>query len=122
MQISCSVLPQVPESCNSELRRHLEAFRKLVRFRKGLGLSQGTVRSTRPAEVWGEGRNFVGQLFWAGGHFVSTVGRDETVIRDTTDRGRRRTSGSTRSTCGAKRYHDGAARFQGRVSDPDQLL
>ena len=27
------------------------------------------------------GRNFVGQHFWARGYFVSTVGRDETVIR-----------------------------------------
>jgi putative transposase len=26
-------------------------------------------------------RNFVGQHFWARGFFVSTVGRDETVIR-----------------------------------------
>ncbi len=27
-------------------------------------------------------RNFVGQHFWARGYFVSTVGRDETMIRD----------------------------------------
>src|SRR5271156_6844254 len=27
-------------------------------------------------------RNFVGQSFWARGYFVSTVGRDETVIRE----------------------------------------
>ena len=27
-------------------------------------------------------RNFVGQSFWARGFFVSTVGRDEAVIRD----------------------------------------
>jgi len=27
-------------------------------------------------------RNFVGQHFWARGYFVSTVGRDETVIRE----------------------------------------
>ena len=27
-------------------------------------------------------RNFVGQHFWARGYYVSTVGRDETVIRD----------------------------------------
>jgi putative transposase len=27
-------------------------------------------------------RNFVGHHFWARGYFVSTVGRDETVIRD----------------------------------------
>ena len=27
-------------------------------------------------------RNFVGQHFWARGYFVSTVGRDEAVIRE----------------------------------------
>lgn len=27
-------------------------------------------------------RNFVGQHFWARGYFVSTVGRDETAVRD----------------------------------------
>jgi putative transposase len=35
------------------------------------------------ARVYGERRRkFVGQHFWAWGHFVSTVGRDEKVIRD----------------------------------------
>ena len=35
------------------------------------------------ARVYGEHkRNFVGQHFWARGYFVSTVGRDETVIRE----------------------------------------
>jgi putative transposase len=34
------------------------------------------------ARVYGERkRNFVGQSFWARGFFVSTVGRDEAVIR-----------------------------------------
>jgi len=34
------------------------------------------------ARVYGEHRkNFVGQNFWAGGYFVSTVGRDEQAIR-----------------------------------------
>lgn len=34
------------------------------------------------ARVYGERRrNFVGQHFWARGYFVSTVGRDEEVIR-----------------------------------------
>jgi putative transposase len=27
-------------------------------------------------------RNFAGQSFWAGGYFVSTVGRDEEAIRE----------------------------------------
>ena len=30
----------------------------------------------------GKRRNFVGQHFWARGYFVSTVGRDETVVRE----------------------------------------
>ena len=35
------------------------------------------------ARVYGEARwNFVGQSFWARGYFVSTVGRDEEVIRN----------------------------------------
>ena len=35
------------------------------------------------ARVYGEHkRNFVGQHFWARGYFVSTVGRDEEVIRE----------------------------------------
>jgi putative transposase len=35
------------------------------------------------ARVYGDRkRNFVGQSFWARGFFVSTVGRDETVIRE----------------------------------------
>jgi putative transposase len=35
------------------------------------------------ARVYGNRkRNFVGQNFWARGYFVSTVGRDETVIRE----------------------------------------
>lgn len=35
------------------------------------------------ARVYGERkRNFVGQHFWARGYFVSTIGRDEAVIRE----------------------------------------
>ena len=35
------------------------------------------------ARVYGERkRNFVGQSFWARGYLVSTVGRDEAVIRE----------------------------------------
>ena len=33
-------------------------------------------------EVQGRARNFSGQHFWARGYFVSTVGRDEKVIRE----------------------------------------
>lgn len=33
--------------------------------------------------MYGERKhNFVGQNFWARGYFVSTVGRDETLIRE----------------------------------------
>jgi putative transposase len=33
--------------------------------------------------VYGERKqNFVGQNFWARGYMVSTIGRDETVIRE----------------------------------------
>jgi putative transposase len=35
------------------------------------------------ARVYGERkRNFVGEHFWARGYFVSTVGRDEEVVRE----------------------------------------
>jgi len=35
------------------------------------------------ARTFGEKkRNFVGQNFWGAGYFVSTVGRDEVVIRE----------------------------------------
>ena len=35
------------------------------------------------ARTYGERkRNFVGQHFWARGYFVSTVGRDEEVVRE----------------------------------------
>jgi putative transposase len=33
-------------------------------------------------EFAGRRRNYVGQHFWARGYYVSTVGRDEGVIRD----------------------------------------
>jgi len=33
-------------------------------------------------EFAGKKRNFVGQHFWARGYFVTTVGRDEAVIRE----------------------------------------
>jgi putative transposase len=35
------------------------------------------------ARVYGERRrNFVGQRFWARGYYVSTVGRDEAVVKE----------------------------------------
>jgi putative transposase len=47
----------------------------VVGFTKG----KSAVRIAR--EVQDRARGFVGQNFWARGYFVSTVGRDEQVIR-----------------------------------------
>lgn len=33
-------------------------------------------------DIQGRARNFVGQSFWARGYYVSTVGRDEKMIRE----------------------------------------
>jgi len=92
-----------------ELRRHLgEVFRELARHRESrieeghlmpdhvhmmisippkysvsqvIGYIKGK-SAIHLARVYGEKRrNFVGQHFWARGYFVSTVGRDEEVIR-----------------------------------------
>ena len=50
------------------------------------------------ARVYGERkRNFVGQHFWARGYFVSTIGRDEAVIREYIQNKSRRTCASIRS-------------------------
>jgi putative transposase len=93
----------------AELRRHLgEVFRQLAlqkesRIEEGHLLSDhvhmliaippkhavaqvvGYIKGKSAihlARVYGERkRNFVGQHFWARGYFVSTVGRDERVIR-----------------------------------------
>lgn len=54
------------------------------------------------ARVYGERkRSFVGQHFWARGHFVSTVGRDEAMIRDDSATRRSRMLGSTNWARGA---------------------
>lgn len=51
------------------------AVSQMVRYLKGKS-------AIHLARVYGERkRNFVGQHFWARGYFVSTVGRDEEVIR-----------------------------------------
>jgi putative transposase len=55
------------------------------------------------ARVYGEKkRNFVGQHFWARGYFVSTVGRDQEVIREYRSK-KRRTPDWSNSTSGADR-------------------
>jgi len=93
-----------------ELRRHLgEVFRSLAK-RKESEIEEGHLRpdhvhmmiaippkyavsqvigyikgksAIHLARVYGERkRNFVGQHFWARGFWVSTVGRDEAVIRE----------------------------------------
>ena len=47
----------------------------------------------RLARVYGERhRGFIGQHFWARGYFVSTVGRDERVIRNSSRTKRKKTS------------------------------
>ena len=52
------------------------AVSQVIGFIKG----KSAIHRTR---VYGERkRNFVGQHFWARGYYESTVGRDETVIRD----------------------------------------
>ena len=49
---------------------------------QGIGYIQGK-SAIHLARVYAERRrNFVGQHFWARGYLVSTVGRDETVIRE----------------------------------------
>ena len=93
-----------------ELRRHLgEVFRSLAKLKES-AIEEGHLRSDHVhmmiaippkyavsqvigyikgksaihlARVYGERkRNFVGQHFWARGFWVSTVGRDEAVIRE----------------------------------------
>ncbi len=51
------------------------AVSQVVGFLKG----KGVIHIARVHA--GRRRNFVGQHFWARGYFVSTVGRDEQVIR-----------------------------------------
>jgi putative transposase len=49
---------------------------------QGIGYIKGK-SAIHLARVYGERkRNFVGQHFWARGFWVSTVGRDEAVIRE----------------------------------------
>ncbi len=76
------------------------------------------------ARVYGERkRNVVGQHFWARGQFVSTVGRDEAVIREYI---KRQEQEDTRlDQLGLWKQSATAAvagRSGGRVSDPLQPL
>src|SRR3989338_8997639 len=111
VQVSRSFYSQVQEEVlYGELRRHLgEVFRTLAQHKESrieeghlmadhvhmmivippkYAVSQvvGYIKGKSAihlARVYGERkRNFVGQHFWARGYFVSTVGRDEQVIRN----------------------------------------
>jgi Transposase IS200 like len=55
-----------------------------MRFRRWSVSSRARARSIWPRENGEKKRNFVGQHFWARRYFVSTVGRDEAVIRAAT--------------------------------------
>ena len=56
---------------------------KYCRLAVVIGFLKGKERHTPSAGVWRKPkRNFVGQSFWARGYFVSTIGRDEEVIRN----------------------------------------
>ena len=69
------------------------------------------------ARVYGEKkRNFVGQHFWARGYFVSTVGRDEAVIREYIRNQEQEDSRLKQMNCGVDRPPSGGQ--QGCVSDP----
>ena len=52
------------------------AVSQVVGYIKG----KGAIRIARASA--GRTRNFTGEHFWARGYFVSTVGRDEEVIRN----------------------------------------
>jgi REP element-mobilizing transposase RayT len=72
------------------------------------------------AGVYGEHRrNFVGQHFWARGYFVSTVGRDEQVIREYI-RKQERSRHATGSTgpLALTDHRIAGPQPSGRVSDP----
>ena len=47
-----------------------------------VGFIKGKSAIAIARDVQGRARNFVGQSFWARGYYVSTVGRDEKMIRE----------------------------------------
>ena len=71
------------------------------------------------AGVYGERkRNFVGQHFWARGYFVSTVGRDEAVIREYIRKAGGRGYPARPNEHVALRPPSGGQQNRGRVSVP----
>ena len=73
-----------------ELRQHLgEVFRNLAKQKECMhavsqvvGFIKGKSAIHLARVYGGKKRNFVGHHFWARGYFVSTVGRNEEVIRE----------------------------------------
>ncbi len=51
-------------------------------LRKRLGYMKGKSAIHIARDYLGRGKNYTGMSFWARGYFVSTVGRDEKVIRE----------------------------------------
>ena len=47
-----------------------------------VGFIKGKSAIAVARDMQGRVRNFTGQIFWARGYFVSTVGRDEQAIRE----------------------------------------
>ena len=75
------------------------------------------------ARVYGERkRNFVGQHFWARGSSVSTVGRDETVIREYIKNQEKEDQRMDQLGLWRKQPRKVAPEMRGRVSDPYQPL
>ena len=130
-----------------ELRRHLgEVFRKLAvqkesRIEEGhlmpdhvhmmisippkyavsqvVGFIKGK-SAIHLARVYGERkRSFVGQHFWARGYFVSTVGRDEAVIRVHQKTGARGQPPGSNESMALIGHLQVAQQNWGRVSDPN---
>ncbi len=63
-----------------------KAYKPLSHSKYALSHVVGSIKDKRAihlARVYGEHkRNFVGQSFWVRKYFVSTVGRDETLIQE----------------------------------------
>ena len=104
------------KSIDGQLRAYLgDVFRQLARHRESqveeghllvsispkysvsqvIGYIKGKSAIQIAREFADRGRNFTGQHFWARGYFVSTVGRDEGVIRHTSSSRSERISDST---------------------------
>ena len=66
----------------------------------------------------GRKQNFVGQNFWARGYFVSTVGRDEAVVREYPQAGGRGQAPGSARHVALNGPPSGGQQHRGRVSDP----